>query len=324
MSKRAIFFVVLVAIAAGAVVSIKPWQAEQSTPPLVLYGNVDVRELQLAFRVSGRISEMLLDEGDRVAPGDLVATLDDQPLRDAYAVSEARVVEARARLDALLSGSRKQEVGQARAMVREAEAAARKAQQDLDRQNQLLPAGVSSQRQVDAAAAAHKQAVARVVASRETLALLVEGPRAEDIAAAEAAVTAAEALLAQVQTQLDDTRLFAPSAGTIMTRTREPGAMLAAGQALYVLSLDDKVYVRAYVAGPSLGRVVPGTEVSIRSDSSDRVYAGQVGFVSPRAEFTPKTVETPELRSDLVYRLRIVVSNADQALRQGMPVTVEF
>lgn len=324
MNKRAVIVVVLVAIASGILVTIKPWQEHQSAAPLVLFGNVDIRELQLAFRVPGRIRDMSYEEGDRVSPGDLIATLDDEPYRDALALGAARVLEAKARLASLRSGSRQQEIEQARAMVREAQAAARKAEQDLERQNQLLPAGVSSQRQVDAAAAARNQSVARLAASRETVALLVEGPRAEDILAGEAGLAAAQAQLEQLQTQLDDTRLHAPSSGTIMTRVREPGAMLTAGQTLYALSLDDRVYVRAYVAETSLGQVVPGTQVSIHTDAGSRIYKGQVGFVSPRAEFTPKTVETPELRTDLVYRLRINVSDADDSLRQGMPVTVEF
>ena len=109
-----------------------------------------------------------------------------------------------------------------------------------------------------------------------------------------------------------------------MTRVREPGAMVSVGSPVYTLSLTDKVYVRAYVAEPHLGRVSPGTGVQILTDAGGRSYSGQIGFVSPRAEFTPKSVETPALRTDLVYRLRIVVTDADSGLRQGMPVSVSF
>ena len=91
-----------------------------------------------------------------------------------------------------------------------------------------------------------------------------------------------------------------------------------------MLGLDKPVYVRAYVGEPDLGRIVPGTAVRVRSDSSDKVYRGQVGFISPRAEFTPKTVETTDLRTDLVYRLRVLVEEPDEGLRQGMPVTVHL
>lgn len=99
--------------------------------------------------------------------------------------------------------------------------------------------------------------------------------------------------------------------------------MVVSQSPTYSLSLDAPVYVRAYVSEPDLGRIAPGMQVRVRSDSSDKVYQGQIGFISPRAEFTPKTVETTDLRTDLVYRLRIVVTNADAALRQGMPVTID-
>ena len=107
-----------------------------------------------------------------------------------------------------------------------------------------------------------------------------------------------------------------------MTRSREPGAMLSIGAPVYTLSLAQSVYIRAYVDESSLGLAVPGASVKIVTDTQGKEYTGQIGFVSPRAEFTPKSVETPTQRSDLVYRLRIVVTNADEYLRQGMPVTV--
>ena len=118
---------------------------------------------------------------------------------------------------------------------------------------------------------------------------------------------------------------YPPSDGTVIARVREPGSMVASQSTVYSLSLDKPVYVRAYVSEPDLGRIAPGTTVRVRSDTSDKVYRGQIGFISPRAEFTPKTVETTDLRTDLVYRLRIVIDEADSdgALRQGMPVTIE-
>src|SRR5690606_38404313 len=126
----------------------------------------------------------------------------------------------------------------------------------------------------------------------------------------------------QAMTRLDDTALVAPADGTILARVREPGAVLPPGATVDTLSVDAPVYVRAWVSEPNLGRIVLGAAVFVTTDSSDRRYRGQVGFVSPRAEFTPRSVETTDLRTDLVYRLRIVVTDADEHLRQGMPVTV--
>jgi HlyD family secretion protein len=252
----------------------------------------------------------------------VLATLDSKPLRDGLALAEARVAETEARLALLRTGSRPQEIQQARARVSEAGAALKNAEQEYTRQRELTGKGLSSQGLLDNTLARRDEASARLAGAREAVALAVEGARTEDILAAEAAVAGAMAQREQAATQLQDTELTAPANGVVLTRVREPGTIVGAGVPVYTLSLTDTVYVRAYVDEPHLGRVVPGAKLLVRTDSSDREYVGQVGFVSPRAEFTPKSVETPELRTDLVYRLRIVIRDADDALRQGMPVTV--
>jgi HlyD family secretion protein len=157
---------------------------------------------------------------------------------------------------------------------------------------------------------------------REALALAREGFRSEEVNASRAELAAAIAQRKQVETQLADTELFAPNDGVVLARIREPGSIVAVGAPVFTLSLRDPVYVRAYVGEPDLGKLAPGTSVELATDSSNRRYHGQVGYVAPRAEFTPKSVETTDLRTDLVYRLRIVVADADEGLRQGMPVTV--
>jgi HlyD family secretion protein len=316
--------VLLLLIAAAGVYLYLQRQAGDEQSTLTLYGNVDIREVQLGFRIAGRLQTMLFEEGDFVEAGTRLATLDDEPVRENLAVAEARVSEARARLDRFNTGSRPQEIQQAQARVEEAEAALDNAQRELKRRRELTAKGLSSQTLLDTAIATHDQAAARLSANREALALVVEGFRREDIAAAEASLAVAVAQREQAATQLQDAELYAPSPGIIMTRAREPGSMVGVGAPVYSLSLTDTVYVRAYVDEPHLGLVAPGSKVIVHTDSSDRRYEGQVGFISPRAEFTPKAVETPALRTDLVYRLRIVISNADQGLRQGMPVTVVF
>jgi HlyD family secretion protein len=131
----------------------------------------------------------------------------------------------------------------------------------------------------------------------------------------------ANARLKRARTQLEDATLIAPDAGTILTRVREPGAIVSVGAPVYTLALRDPVWVRTYIDEPNLGRIHPGMTATVTTDSGGR-YTGQVGFISPQAEFTPKNVETRQLRTDLVYRLRVIVDNPDQGLRQGMPVTV--
>jgi HlyD family secretion protein len=322
--KLSIMALAIVAIALGAgFIWLQRTNTDES--PLRLYGNVDIREVQLAFRQPGRIAEMLFDEGDAVTHGIRLATLDDQPYRDALAAAEASVLVAQAELDKLRSGLRPQEITQAQEALKQAKAIAVNAERDYQRQSSLVASGASSRRIVDAARAARDQAAAGVASATAALSLATEGFRAEDIAAAEANLAATQAARDQAATALADTELVAPSDGTIIARVRETGSMVASQSTVYSLSLDKPVYVRAYVAEPDLGRIAPGTTVRVTSDSSDKTYRGQIGFISPRAEFTPKTVETTDLRTDLVYRLRIIIdaADSDKGLRQGMPVTIE-
>ncbi len=322
VAKRAIAMTAAAIVAVGAGLLWVP-RAGNDSDLLHLYGNVDIREVQLAFRQPGRVARMAFDEGDAVAAGERMAALDTQPFQEALEAAEAAVQVAQAELNKLRRGLRPQEIVQAQQAVNQASAIALDAERNFRRQNQLLASGASSQRTVDAARAARDQAVAGVKAAQAVLSQAREGFRKEDIAAGEARLAAAQAARAQAATALADTELLAPSAGTVIARVREPGSMVASQSTVYSLSLDTPVYVRAYIGEPDLGRIAPGTQVRVRSDSSDKVYQGQIGFISPRAEFTPKTVETADLRTDLVYRLRVVIDDSDSSLRQGMPVTIE-
>lgn len=322
-TRRTLVGVLVVAIAVGAALVWKQ-NTNANEGPLRLYGNVDIREVQLAFRQPGRIAEMHFDEGHAVTQGMRMARLDDQPYRDALASADASVQVAEAELRKLRSGLRPQEITQAQEALRQAQAVAVDAERNYQRQTSLVATGATSRRAVDAARTARDQAAAGVESAEAALSMATEGFRAEDIAAAEAHLAAAQAARAQAATALADTELLAPSNGTVIARVREPGSMVASQSTVYSLSLDTPVYVRAYVSEPDLGRIAPGTRVRVISDSSAKVYHGRIGFISPRAEFTPKSVETTELRTDLVYRLRIVIDEADsdKGLRQGMPVTI--
>lgn len=290
---------------------------------LRLYGNVDIRQVELAFRVGGRVAAMLPEEGDMVAVGARLATLDRRPFEDALRQAKAQAEAQAAALARARSGARPEEIAQARAAVAERQAALRNAQLAFERADRLAQSNVTSRASSDEARADRDGAQARLDSAQSALDLLLAGTRAEDLAAAEAMLAAAEATRDAAATALADTELMAPAAGTILTRITEPGAIVAAGLPVYLLSLDKPVWVRAFVAEPDLGRLHPGQEVAVLTDSRpERPYKAQVGFISPVAEFTPKSVQTPELRTDLVYRLRIIVQDADNGLRQGMPVTV--
>ncbi len=311
---------VVVLVVVALLFWLKPWSTDE-TNDNYLYGNVDVREVQLGFRTSGRLLNMQVEEGDAVTAGDPLATLDSGPAEENLAIVDAELASAEAQLNSVRAGARPQEIAQLRAAVRAAQAAFDDAERGAERQAQLLRTQSTSQTQADTAQALRDSAAARLASAEEALALAEAGARIEDIKAAEATVAVSRARRNQAMTAVADTILKAPSTGIVLTRAREPGSMLAIGQSVYVLALTDSVFVRAYADETTLARVVPGTRVDIHTDSGGH-YTGQVGFVSPTAEFTPKTVQTPELRTALVYRLRVLVVDADEGLRQGMPVTI--
>jgi len=292
---------------------------------VTLYGNVDIRQVELGFRVAGRLKSMQFEEGQTVSVGALMAELDPRTFQDDLQAAVADEAVQEATLEKLVAGSRPAELARGRASVEEAQAAVDNAHVELERTRRLVADGALSQSAYDSALAASKEADARLASAMDSHRLLVEGTRAEDISAQRATLAVAQARVASAQTALDDARLFAPSDGVVISRVREPGAIVAPNDVVYVLSLTRSVWVRAYVSEPLLGRLHPGMPVAVLSDSAPaRPFKGHVGFISPTAEFTPKSVETPELRTDLVYRVRVIVDDADPGLRQGMPVTVQI
>lgn len=295
---------------------------DSGASPLTLFGNVDIRDVELAFRVPGRLASVHYEEGDAVTAGDVLAELDDAPFSATLETAEARLAQARAQLDALQAGSRPEEIQSARAAVADARAQLANADSELARKRRMFEDEAASQRELDQALAVRDRARAAVTAATAALGLKEAGPRAEDVRAAAAAHRAAVAERDRAALDLEDTRMLAPADGIVLVRGREAGAVLPVGAPVYVLQLTDRVDVRAWVTGDELARVSPGTAVEVVSDRGDRRYRGTVGFVSPRAEFTPKNVETRELRTDLVYRLRVVIDEPDRSLLQGMPVTV--
>ncbi len=316
---------VVVIAGAGAAAVLQPWRADGPSGRLTLYGNVAVREVEVAFMVEGRIQEMLVEEGDRVSAGQTLARVDPGYYRDLRRLAEARVAEARARLARLRAGSRPEKIEQAEADLAAAKAQVRRARRVFQRRKRLHAAGDASQEVLDEARAGMESRVADRRSARQALKLARKGPRAETITAARAQLESRRASLALARRRLRDTTLEAPGAGTVLTRVREPGAVVSPGTPVYTIARDRPVWVRAWVGEPRLGDVVPGTPVKVITDSRpDRPYEGHVGYVSPRAEFTPKRVETPDLRTSLVYRVRIVVENPDSNLRQGMPVTLRL
>lgn len=288
-----------------------------------LYGTVEVRQVDLSFTVEGRLADVLVEEGDTVTAGQPVARMETGYFRDTLAIASARVAAQQQVVAKLQAGSRPQEIAAAQAEAEAAQAEVVKARQDFERQKELVRTRASAQSALDEARAALDVAQGRANAAQEKVSLLQEGTRAEDLAAARAQLEGERALRDLAQRRLDDTELTAPADGVVMSRVREPGAVLAPGATVVSMSKTTPVWVRAFVPEPRLGAVQPGRAVEVFTDSRPgHAYHGQVGYVSPVAEFTPKTVQTEDLRTDLVFRFHVVIDDADADLRQGMPVSV--
>jgi HlyD family secretion protein len=274
MKRWIIFISILVLlVVAGVLIYELYFRRLREENVILLYGNVDVRQVDMGFRVSGRVIDMFFEEGDYVPKDTLMAVLDNQPYLDEVKEAEAAIQSIQARLE--------------------------NAEQLFQRRAALIGDGSVSKEDLDNAQA-----------TRDALA---------------ANLQQAQATLGVRETNLRDTKFYAPTDGTILTRIREPGSVVRVGDPVYTLSIISPVWVRAFIPEKDLGVVYPGMPAQIFTDTPHgKVYTGQVGFISPVAEFTPKTVESTELRTDLVYRLRIYADNPDRGLRQGMPVTVKL
>ena len=239
---------------------------------LTVFGNVDIRQVDLGFRVYGRVKELYFDEGDKVKTGQLLATLDDVPYLEQRDMAAAK--------------------------VREMEGAYRKAEAKFQKRYLTDPDAISKEDYDDA-----------YYSLEEMKANLAQ----------------AKAALEKALTDLEDTRLLCPTDGIILTRIREGGSVLNQGDPIFTVSEDFPVWIRAYVSEPNLGKIAYGMPAVVFTDTrGQRLFKGKIGFISPVAEFTPKTVESLDLRTDLVYRIRVFVDDPQKELKQGMPVTVKI
>lgn len=323
--KRPSVFFIFIVIILGIVASGYYWYQSQQDKELTLYGNVDVRTVNLGFRVGGKLASLNVDEGASVITGQTLGKLDDAPYINALNKAKGVRDSAKAQLAMKQKGYRTQEIAQVEAEVAQKQAAWQYAESFYKRQQGLVTSRVISANELENAKTNRTQAHAALKAAQDKLNQYQSGFRQEEIAAARGEWLQAEAAVAQAELDLKDTQLTAPSDGTILTRAIEPGTVVGAGNTIFSVTLNNPVWVRAYINEPNLGMAVPDSKVLLYTDSRpEKPYHGTIGFVSPTAEFTPKTVQTPELRTDLVYRLRIIVSDPDTALRQGMPVTIRF
>lgn len=295
---------------------------------LALYGNIDLRQIDLPFNGSERVAEVLVQEGDHVRQGQLLARLETSRLAPQVARAQADLEAQQQMVNRLHAGNRPAEIDQARANAAAARADAVNAHAQLERLRTLSQntAGRALSRQdLDSAQAAADAAEARLNASEKALALELAGPRREDIAQGEAQLQSQQAALAMLQQQLRDAELRAPVDAVVRSRVVEPGEISSPQKTAFTLAIIDPKWVRTYVAETDLGSVREGMRGSVTVDAfPGRHFEGWIGFISPTAEFTPKSVETRELRSSLVYEVRVFVKDPGDELRLGSPATVHL
>ncbi|MGH8174752.1 MAG: HlyD family efflux transporter periplasmic adaptor subunit [Steroidobacter sp.] len=301
---------------------------DDETDELVLHGNVDIRQVELPFADSERIAEVLVREGDRVRAGQVLARLETQRLLPRVRQAEARVAAQAEGLRKLRNGTRPEETAQARAAVGAAQAEAVNARSQYERLKGISESSdgrAVSKLDLDAAQAALQISEARVETQRKSLELALAGPREEDIGQAQAQLDGAQAELALLQRQLHDAELVAPTDAVVRSRLMEPGELATPQRPVFSLAVTDPKWVRAYASEGSLGHLRMGMPAQVRIDSfPEAPLTGSLGFISSVAEFTPKTVQTEELRTSLVYEVRVFVQDPEDRLRLGMPATVYF
>lgn len=328
MRRVVILVLVLVLALAGGVAWWQYGRPSGTNGALVLYGNVDIRQVSLAFTLSERLVEMRVEEGDSVHKGQSLALLDTDTLQLQIARTEAAIDAQRQQVDKLHNGTRPEEVAQARAQVDAAQADVNLALSRLNRLREVERStagrGVSAQ-DLDGADARLKASRAQLAVREQGLNLAERGPRAEDIAQAEAQLKALRADLALLQHQLQLSTLKAPVDAVVRSRLLEPGDIASPQRPVYTLALTDPKWVRVYVSEPDLGRVHPGQGAAVYTDGDpEQPIEGRVGYISSVAEFTPKSVQTESLRTALVYEVRILVDDPEDRLRLGMPATVRI
>lgn len=320
MNRIFVIALLLTAIAAGAWWY---WQRMQAPAELALYGNIDFRQVTLAFNGNGPVAEVLVEEGAQVKRGQVIARLETSRILPQIDQAVAQMDARQANLTRLKNGTRPEEIAQARANLVAAEAEAANARLQFERQSALVPRAAASQQTLDNARSGAAVADAKVVATRKALDLLVAGTRIEEIQEADAQLRAAEAQAAFLRAQLADTDLRAPVDAVVRSRLIEPGEMASPTRAAFSLVTISPKWVRAYVSEAQLGQIHPGMKADVYVDTlPGRAIPGWIGFISSVAEFTPKTVQTEELRTSLVFEVRVFVEDPANVLRLGMPATV--
>ncbi|MDR0407632.1 MAG: HlyD family efflux transporter periplasmic adaptor subunit [Campylobacteraceae bacterium] len=291
---------------------------------LSFYGNIDTRTVSLGFRFLGKIETINKDEGDSVVKDEVLASLDSKNLQNNIAEVKAKLDAEKIKLDKLKNGFRKEDINEAEGEFENAVANLRLLDDMFERQKRLLEKNATSREAYLSAKYKYEAAVGTFKRAEALYDLRKKGYQSEDIKAQNALVNSLEATLKSVLQDLEDSVIKSPFDGVILTRLKEEGAIVNAGERVLELSRQDEFWVKAYIDEPHLGVISQGDEVLVYTDVRAEPYLGVIGNISPIAEFTPKNIETIELRSDLVYRFRVLIKEPDKKIKQGMPVTIKL
>jgi HlyD family secretion protein len=325
MKKKRLIIVGIIIVIIIAVLLVNHFRNKKDEGALSLSGNVEVTETNVGFKLPGRVMELTVDEGQQVNAGQLIARIDNAELASVVMQNKASFQEAMTRLAELRAGSRVQEIERARASVNAQAADLDKAKKDYERADILYKNGAISASQFEAAQNAYNTREAQLKSAQETLSLVKEGPRKEDIQAAEHRVQQVKAMLNTSEERLKDTVLFAPISGVILRKNVELGETLSPGTPVFTIGDLENPWVKVYVKENRLGQVKLGQKADVKVDSfKDKTYDGTVTFISSEAEFTPKNVQTEEERVKLVFGVKIKVKNENGELKPGMPADVKI
>lgn len=294
---------------------------------LTLYGNVDIRQVSLAFEQSGRIEKLLVQEGDKVKAGQVLAALNTNAL---YIQAKQAQAQLKAQQEAIVKqevGARPEEISQAKAQLASAQAELDKTNKNLQRLQILVSSTdgrAISQQELDYAKSNKDSAEAAVRERQANLELIIKGARQEDREATKAQYEVTKANLDLINYNLTQAELKSPVNAVVRARLQEVGDMTTAQKAVYTLALTDPKWIRVYVNEQDLSSIkMGGTAQVIRDSDPNQPINGKIGYISSVAEFTPKTVQTEEIRTTLVYEVRVYVNDLNDQLKMGQPVTVK-
>lgn len=296
----------------------------QPEPGMVLYGNVDDRQIHASFLVPERIQEILVEEGTLVKKGDLLATLETTRLEQSLAAAEAQRDQMKASLEKAKNGYLPEELAMADAGLKLAQAKINFRKNSYERMKRLVEKKAVSEQEYDSAEAEYRFVLAEEALAQANHDKIHRGTRPEDIAAAEAALAAAETQCKIMRQRLEDTKLYAPCDGIVRNRVQEPGEMASPQSTVLILAVTSPKWVRIYLPETLLTTVKQGSDVQVSFDGMEESLDGWVGFISPNAEFTPKNIETPELRPSLVYEARVYIEDPEGRVKLGAPATVRL